>query len=221
LISPISIFEPDWEAHLLPVLLTKEQVRKSPDIDTEKPVTRQVETQYYGYYGYPYYWGGAGMWGGGFYPDQMEPGYTNSGASRLSREREEYEYADAERQRHSHDDPHLRSCKAVTGYHVHATDGSIGHVDEFIVDEETWAIRYVVVNTSNWWVGHKVLMSPQWISKVNWVDRSISVDLTRESLKTAPPYDSAAELNRQSESALYEYYGRPGYWGSAALVSAV
>jgi hypothetical protein len=96
--------------------------------------------------------------------------------------------------------------------HQAFTDGEVGHVDELLVDEETWAIRYLVVNTSNWWVGHKVLIAPQWIAGVHWSDRTVAVDLSREAVKTAPPYDAATTLDRLSEASLYTHHGRPPYW---------
>ncbi|MEO7129318.1 MAG: hypothetical protein ABI040_10740 [Rhodoferax sp.] len=82
------------------------------------------------------------------------------------------------------------------------------------MDEETWAIRYMVVDTSNWWLGHKVLIAPAWIKDLNWVDRAVSVDLTRRAIKVAPAYDAATQLNRAQELSLHEYYGRSGYWSN-------
>lgn len=113
---------------------------------------------------------------------------------------------------HTSDDCHLRSCQVVIGYHIHATDGDIGHVQDLLVDEHSWAIRYLIVNTSNWWGGHDVLVAPQWIEAVSWSDAKVSVDLTRQAVKDAPLYDSAAQLDRQQEQAIYQHYGRPGYW---------
>ena len=112
------------------------------------------------------------------------------------------------------DDPHLRSCKAVVGYHIQATDGDIGHVEGLLVDEETWAVRYVIVNTSNWWLGHQVLIAPQWIQDVSWSDATVFVNLNRQAVKDAPPYDSEAQLERKQEMGIHEHYGRPGYWAS-------
>lgn len=212
LISPISIQKPDWAAHSLPVAITREQVENSPDIDTEQPVTRQQEAQYFGYYGYPIYWGGAGLWGGGMFPMAMYPGYAGLPGGTTGRDQAIEEGAKAERARHRDDDPHLRSCKAVIGYHIQATDGEVGHVDELLVDEETWAIRYLVVNTSNWWVGHKVLIAPQWIDGLQWSDRTVAVDLSREAVKNAPAYDAALTLDRPGEASLYTHHGRPPYW---------
>ena len=225
LISPISVHRPDWLERTLPVSITKEQVRNSPDIDTDKPVSRQNEEQYMGYYGYPNYWGGGGVWGDGVYPYAMVPGYSGYGLERVDRaerEREEEDYLRAERARHRNDDPHLRSCKAVTGYRIHATDGEIGHVAGYLVDDETWAILYLIVDTSNWWVGHKVLIAPAWITGVHWSDQTVSINLSRESVKGAPGYDPDAMWSRELDRSLYRHYGRTGYWaGSAALATEI
>jgi len=85
-------------------------------------------------------------------------------------------------------------------------------VQDVLVDDHTWAIRYLIVNTSNWWGEHQVLIAPQWIVSVSWADKRVTVSLTREAIKKAPVYDSAAQLDRQQEQAMYEHYGRPGYW---------
>jgi hypothetical protein len=133
----------------------------SPHIDTEKPVSRQHEVRYLGYYGYPSYWGGTELWGGGAYPSMMMTGYGGFVATPHAPRPEAQEaYARAQAAQHRDDDIHLRSCKAVVDYHIEATDGDIGHVQGLLVDEEIWAIRYMVVDTSNWWLGHKVLVAP-------------------------------------------------------------
>lgn len=213
LISPIAIGHPDWTEKELPVSITKEQVKNSPDIDTDKPVSRQHEIRYLGYYGYPYYWGRSGLWGGGAYPGMMMPGYAGFVSTPHAEGTQADEaYARDEAARHQNDDSHLRSCKAVMKYHIRATDGDIGHVQGLLVDEETWAIRYLIVNTSNWWLGHQVLIAPQWIQDMIWSDATVSVNLTRQAMKSAPPFDSAAQLNRKQETDIYKHYGRPGYW---------
>jgi hypothetical protein len=112
------------------------------------------------------------------------------------------------------DDPHLRSCNAVLKYHIHASDGYIGRVEGLLVDDETWAIRYLIVDASNWWLGHQVLVAPQWIQDVNWFSSNVSVDLSRKTLKNAPVYAPASSLDRQQEIELLEYYGRD----SASLI---
>jgi len=213
LISPIAISHPNWAERVLPVSITKKQVKDSPDVDTKKPVSRQHEIPYLGYYGYPHYWGGAGLWGDAMYPNLMMSEYAGFEPGPDGKKSETQKaYALAEAAQHRDDDPHLRSCKAVIGYHIHATDGEIGHVQGLLVDEETWAIRYMIVNTSNWWLDHQVLIAPQWIQNVSWDDATVSVNLTRQAVKDAPPYDSAGLLNRLQEMGIYEHYGRDGYW---------
>ena len=214
LISPIAIGEPNWAEKTLPVALTMERVKGSPDIDTEKPVSRQHEMDHAGYYGYPYYWGGAGLWGGGPYPNMMLPGYEGFGSPAASRLEAENAYAQAREAEHQNDDPHLRSCDEVAGYHLHATDGDIGHVQGMLVDDRSWAIQYLIVDTSNWWLGHKVLIAPRWIEDVSWTDSKVSVNVTREVIKNAPPYDPAVVVDREHEKTLYRYHDRPGYWGT-------
>jgi len=215
LISPIAIGHANWTEKVLPVSITKEQVKNSPDIDTEKPISRQHEMHYLGYYGYPYYWGAGGLWGGGAYPNMLVASYGGFVTTpHFDQSEAEKSFTRAEAARHQNDDPHLRSYKAVMGYHVQATDGDIGHVQGLLVDEETWAIRYVIVNTSNWWMGHQVLIAPQWIESVSWDDATVSVNVTRQAVKDAPSYDSTAELDRKREVSLHEHYGRPGYWAA-------
>jgi hypothetical protein len=213
LISPVAIGHPDWAGRVLPVKITKEQVKNSPDIDTDKPVSRQHEMQYLGYYGYPYYWAGDSLWGQGAYPGMMLLGIGDAGADAGYRHaKAEDARADAEAGMKPDGDPHLRSCKALTSYHIEAIDGGMGQVRGLLLDEETWAIRCLIVDTSNWWLGHQVLISPQWISEISWTDATVSVDLTQQSVKDAPPYDPKVPLNREHEIQLYKHHGRPGYW---------
>ena len=218
LISPISIHKPDWSAHRLPAAITREQVKNSPDIDTDKPVSQQHEAQYLSYYGYPGYWGGIGLWGAGMYPYGMVSGVTGLPDASAERAMAKAEVSVAERARRRDDDPQLRSCTAVIGYHIHATDGEVGHVEGFLIDDETWAVRYLVVNTSNWWLGHKVLIAPQWVGGVHWSDQTVSVDLDRAAVKAAPPYDPSAALDRPRETSLYTHYGRPPYWKAGSTL---
>jgi hypothetical protein len=207
LISPIAITEPDWTNKVLTVSLTKEQVRHSPDIDTQKPVSRQQERAYISYYGYPYYWERAGLWGGGPYP-QLTAASGRSDSSSLSPPMENAEA----REEPANRDVHLRSGHAMLGYHIHATDGDIGHVQGLLVDEETWAIRFIFVKTSSWWFGHHVLLAAQWVERVSWDESALYVNVTREQVFGAPPYDPVSELKREQEIGIYGHYGRQGYW---------
>ncbi|MFZ0288283.1 MAG: PRC-barrel domain-containing protein [Candidatus Sulfotelmatobacter sp.] len=200
LISPFSVTNLDWPAKRLDVALTKKQVENSPSIDTQRPVSRQYETEYLGYYGYGNYWGGPYLWGPGDYPSSL----TNRIATP--------EEALAERIRRASMDSHLRSSAAMTGYHIEAEDGEIGHVAGFVMDDETWAIRYIEVATHNLWPGKKVLFSPAWIQKVSWVDSKVYVGLYRDAIQTAPLFVDSVPLTREYEDRLYRHYGRPPYW---------
>jgi len=203
LISPFSILQPNWLEEIFPVSITQAQVRNSPDIDTDKPVSRQHEMGYLGYYGYPNYWGGGGLWGGGLYPDMLQAGLATVAAETRTKD-------------HKPEDHHLRSANGVTRYYVHATDGDIGHVQGLLVEEKTWAIRYIIVNTSNWWLGHEVLIAPEWIDAIDWAESKVEVSLPRQAVKVSPVYDSAAPLNRELETGLHKHYGRDGYWARNA-----
>ncbi len=212
LISPFSVGKPNTSEKVLPISLTREKVKNSPDIDTDKPVSRQHEIDYLGYYGYPLYWGGAGYWGAGIYPGSMLSGWGEDRGRSWETSPNDATTAPAESQPEAKADSHLRSCEAVKRYYVHARDGDIGHVHSMLVDDETWAIRYLVVDTSNWWLGHQVLIAPQWIDSVGWLHATVSADLTRQAIKDSPPYVHTAPLDRHQEASLYEHYGRRSYW---------
>ena len=231
LISPISIGHVEAGRKVVTVLLTREQVKNSPDIDTDMPVSRQHEVRYLNYYGYPYYWGGGGLWGEGAFPSLMLSD-IDSREGEAAYEQQQIKLSEPERERElrddranrghvprkgeqaspRHDDPHLRSCRSVVGHEIQATDGLIGHVTGFVVDEDTWAIRYLIVETSHWLSGHKVLIVPDWISSVNWFESTVTVALSRAAVKESPHFESTAELDREQEVGLYKHYDRSGYW---------
>lgn len=204
LVSPYAVSQPLGSDDSLRVALTREQVEGSPDIDTHQPVSRQHEREYLGYYAYPEYWMGGGMWGLGAYP--LVPAYLPK-AEDIERER-----AVHEREVQSAD-VHLRSSAKVTGYDIQASDESIGHVEDFIFDEESWAIRYLVVDTRNWWPGgRKVLVATHWIDHIDWATNTVHVALTRAQVKASPEYDPAEPLGRAYETRLHDAYDRRGYW---------
>jgi uncharacterized protein YrrD len=215
LISPFSIGVADRAARVFPLTISKEQNKHSPGIDTDKPVSRQHEKGYLSYYCYPHYWGGSGFWGDGAYPRMMLPGsgYGEEDVDRLRAQASNAAIvAEADKERLPDEDPHLRSCNAVAHYHVHASDGDIGHVEGFLVEEKSWAIRYIIVNTSNWWMGHQVLVAPEWIGEVSWSYQKITVSLSRRAIKDAPAYHADRPLDRDEETALYTHHRHRGYW---------
>lgn len=194
LISPYFIIDVDHNFKLINVDLSKEEIENSPSIETDKPVSRQFEEEYYRYYGAPLYWGGPSVWGP---------------LSTITHDREEWKRI---KQQENSWDPNLRSTKDVAGHTIQAKDDEIGHVDDFIIDDETWTIRYFVVDTKNFLPGKKVLISPEWIGRISWEDSKVFVDLTSESIRQAPEYDKDISLTRDYESRLYEHYNKQGYW---------
>jgi hypothetical protein len=209
LISPISVIHADWQTKRVDVALTKKQVENSPEIDTHQPVSRQHEAAFNRYYGYPYYWGGPYLWGAAPYPaDLVTPPIIlpNASLPNASTNFAEDSFSSEPA------DSHLRSTGAVTGYAMEASDGEIGHVDGFVVDDDVWAIRYLEVATRNWWPGKKVLVSPAWIETLSWADAKVYTGLTREAIQNAPPYVESTSITREYENRLYFHYGRPPYW---------
>jgi len=176
LISPYALDRVIKQSQDLAVNLTKKQIEESPSLDSEKPVSKHFEESYYDYYGWPTYWASSYMWG--VYPNIM-------------REPELWK-------KNHHDespwDPNLRSTHYVKGHRIEALDGEIGHIDDFIIDDETWAIQYLVVDTRNWWPGKKVLISSKWIEEVSWDESKVFLNLTRARIK------QSAEFNENSLS---------------------
>ncbi len=207
LISPISVGEPDWESKRLLVDLMKEQVEKAPSLDSDAPVSRQYEVESLRYYGYAPYWVGPGPWGAGMVPNFLAREETPPGVGVTAEQ-------GALGTTHQ-GDPSLRSADEVRGYHVQTTDGSKGHVDDFIIDDASWQVRYLVVDTRNWLPGRKVLVSPSWVGEVRWTERTVQVQHTSDEIKNAPEFDASAPVNRTYERRLYDFYGRPAYWDGA------
>ena len=212
LISPLSISRSEWSEQRLQLSITRGQVEDSPGIDTHQPVSRRQERDYFDYYGYPYYWGHAGLWGVQAAP--MMPTADQIAAQRAR-------VAEAERVAADQGDTHLRSASEVSGYVIRALDGDLGHVEDLLFEDISWATRYLVVDTSSWWFGKHVLIAPEWITDISWPDRSVSVSVTRQALKSAPPYDRAQHVDRQWELAYYQHLLQPGYWLSADEAEAL
>jgi len=205
LVSPIALGRPDWESRRFPVKLTREQIEASPPLDEQAPVSRRYERRWYQHFGWPYYWGGDGMWGAGPYPSGLwvgppYPARTAPSASQATAAGDEPE------------EGHLRSVREVQGYAIHAIDGDIGEVVDFIVDDLTWSIRYLVVDTGTWLSGRQVLIAPAWVDAVGWTGKKVAVDLTSDDIKNSPEYDTSRPVSREYEAALHDHYNRPKYW---------
>ena len=173
----------DADADVLRVDLTRKQIEESPPIDSHRPVSRQFEAEYYRYYGWPTYWQAGGMLGVAGFP-VVTPLLTPETLPH-----------------HGHnqrDDIHLRSTKAVTGYHIHATDGPIGSVSSFMVDGKSWAICKLVVETGHWYAGKEILISPSMIDRISYEDSTVFVNLTKADIQQAAeiePLNSGAAIH--------------------------
>jgi PRC-barrel domain len=193
LLPPLVLESSDQSERRFAVPLTREQVKDSPGVDTEKPVSRQHEIELHMYYGWPFYWSGVGAW-----PAPMTPIPPAAMPPRLTGEA---------------NNPHLRSVREIIGYGIEARDSQVGQVEDFIADDETWTIRYLVVGTRVWLGGRKVLVSPEWITgPIRWADRTVKIIMTGENIKHSPEFDPGAPVNREYESKLYDFYGHLKYW---------
>lgn len=163
LIAPAALEKVDGEHRFLHVRLTRDQVRDSPDIDTDQPVSRQHETELLGYFGWPAYWDD---WAGSplyLQPEPIEPLPPG--------------------------DPHLLSTGALGGYAIHASDGEIGHVEDFLLEPGSWVLRGVVVATRNWLPGKKVVLPVGWVRSASWENAELTVDHTRSEVLESPVFD--------------------------------
>ncbi len=197
LLSPEAVSSADGERRRVKVELTCEQIEQSPELAADRPVSRQQEEKLVAYYGWSPYWrmemnpmaGVPPMHVAAETPPPVEPPPEQRG-----------------------EDPNLRSVREVTGYHVKANDGRIGHVEAFIGDIDSWSIRYLVVDTRDWLPGKKVLVAPDWCRDIDWDGRQVSLELTRQQVQDSPAYDPNMPVNREYEQRLYDFHGRRAYW---------
>jgi sporulation protein YlmC with PRC-barrel domain len=203
LIHPSAIGRADPDRQELHVHLTKERISTSPDISQDAPVSVQMQSGLYDYYGWDPMWGGS-YFGGGLLatPPLVSPSHLPGELGELEREGFGTELEG---------DPHLRSIAAITGYHVHATDGDIGHVQDILIEEQGWAIRYVIIDTKNWWPGQHVLVAPYAVKEVSWADQKINLTITRDQVTSSPPWDPLAQIDEAYQRGLHRHYDWPGY----------
>jgi hypothetical protein len=194
LLSPHALGQVSLEQGRIPVILTRKQIEEGPILGTDQPVSQEFEAEYHAYYGWPARFEGPFVWGTHPVLDRRPVGGFSEGRSK-----EVW-------------DPHLRGTREVRGYHVQADDGALGFVEDFVIDCDTWTIRYLIINTSNWWQGQRVLVAPQWIERVVWEDAKVFVNLTRQAIKASPPYSEGVLVDRVYEAQLHDHYLRPGYW---------
>lgn len=191
LLAPKAFDAPDLAAGRINVKLTREQIRSSPPADLKRPISRAVEAEIHRHFGWTPYWGDPR---GGVDPGAAPAGRTLAAAVAAA------------------EDTHLRSARAIASYAVAARDGDIGQVKDVLLDPAPWMVRYMVVDTGSWWTGREVLVSPQWIDDVSWSEQRVRLDLTREQVRSSPPFDRDESLSREYEERLFAFYDRVPYW---------
>jgi sporulation protein YlmC with PRC-barrel domain len=180
LISPHSLSHLDQAGKVLRVNLTRRQIEDSPSIESQKPVSRQYEEEYYRHYGWPYYWHGDGLWGMSGFPILELP--TKPLPS---------ESATANGSQSERADTHLRSTQAVNGYHIQASDGIIGHVCDFMMDAQSWAIRQLVIKTGHRFSGKEVQIPTRKVDRISYEESKVFVNLTKEAVEQNPSHHLA------------------------------
>jgi PRC-barrel domain len=204
LLHPSALEVPDPVRQSIGVKLTKAEVVGSPDLRDHEPVSSQMQSHLYDYYGWDPMWGDS-YFGVGAIATPFSPPPLIKTAPVEEEVAEESASSDEA-------DPHLRSVTEVTGYHLHATDGEIGHIENFVFDHANWDIRYLGVDTRNWWPGQHVLISPYAVREIDWADRHVELNITRAQVKASPPWDSVAMVDHAYEQQLHTHYDWPGYW---------
>lgn len=203
LLAPAAAGKVDAETRAIVTVLTKQQVKDSPPIHTDKPVSRQQEEALHGHFGWTPYWdnpmlgapaAAAPYWG-------AMPVLPN-----------DPDDAAAVEEAKKRGDPNLRSASEIIGYYVAAEDGDIGHVEDLLMAEKDWTIPYLVIDTRNWLPGRKVLVAANWLTSVDWPSGKIAVDLARERIKSSPEYDPTITLDRAYVESLHQHYGRDALW---------
>jgi hypothetical protein len=190
LLPPSCLGEPRDDGRSLPVSLTRQQVENSPPSENEEALlSRRYEETMLTHYALTPYWSDAdtflatpGLVGTGIVPPAVDSPRT------------------------------LHSMREVTSTDIHATDGEIGHVEDFLVDSAGWAVRYLIADTRNWLPGKKVLISPRWLHGTGWQGAGVKVALTRKQIEESPAWDPDATVDRDYEARLHDYYDLPGYW---------
>jgi sporulation protein YlmC with PRC-barrel domain len=200
LISPISVKAGDWGNNRIQLNLSQERVRNSPDIDVARPVSRNREIEYYQYYGWPYYWQGVGIWGVGATPGALgttvPPSSSLGGGPHPAPGEEDARRAAETRVEYGVEESRIRSAVEVGGYHIQARDQEIGHIEDFVVNENDWSIESVLIDTSNWPGGKTVVVQRNQISRVEWASRRVFVNLSSEEIKNSPEFSTSSLTRR-------------------------
>jgi hypothetical protein len=216
LIAPTVLESPDWDSRRFPVRLTRRQIEDSPPLDSDAPVSRRYEQTFHDFFMTPYYWVGTGTWGNYPYPELMTPPEIRSDessgvapAAQPGRSTQAPPQPAPQPPTERDDGSHLQSLREVTGYHVRAVDGEAGKLEDMIVDDRSWQLRFLVVDTSWLPFSKKVLIPLEWVEDISWVDRRITVGVAKQRIEDAPSYNPHEPIDEERETMLYDHYGRP------------
>lgn len=197
LISPLALDVPNGPARTIPVSLSQEQVRNAPTADSKRTVSRENEVKYHDYYGWPYYWVGGPMWGPFMTPGEL----ARAEVKRADK-------GDGSPRREPRAPSRLRSTEEVRGYGFEGADGDLGHIDDFVVDDEDWSVRYLVIDTRNWWPGgKKVLLPTALVHEISWDAQKVTSNVSRETVKSAPEYEESLPIPVAFQRLLAQHYG--------------
>lgn len=200
LIVPTLITDIDPKDKIIDVDLTLQQVENSPllearEIGDEEYISLNYEQEIYRYYRLLPYW-------------HSEPAIIPMGDSSNSNSNPNPNEIKLVETSESFAHRPLHSSEELKNFGLHATDGNIGHIADLIIEEESWRIRYLEINTHHWLPGKHVLLAPAWIKKIDWQNKTVLVDLDCNAIKTAPDYEPAKIISRQYQLDLYQHYGK-------------
>lgn len=191
LLAPAAVAEISDAHGTIRVGLTKEQIRQAPPIEAAKPLSREYEEAYFRHFQWAPYWEpGPSEWASAVPFPETPPVPIDTTLP-----------ADAPK------NPHLRSSGEITGYDIEASNGAVGHLEDLVVDDETWTVRYLEVDTRNWLPGKKVLLQTVRIDHIDWAKRSVAVMLTKQAIESAPAYDPSTLITPGYEVLLFKHYG--------------
>ncbi|MFA6236311.1 MAG: PRC-barrel domain-containing protein [Bacteriovorax sp.] len=214
LISPYCVNGIDWDSGIIWVNLSKDEIEHSPKAKISKPVTRKFESTFNNYFKLPHYWSNGlgmdieGLWAGAYFPYRPEgpaqsfkPVENIEGDSKLGEEL------------------HLHSMREISGFHLRAVDDErFGSIEDFIIETETWALRYIVIDTHEFLPGGKrILLSPEWIEKFDWDNKKLVTDYLRDTIENCPEYDPTVVIDREMEEEIHAHFGRSGYWNLRSM----
>ena len=195
LIATEALGQQEWSAQEVSVNLTAKEIQNSPSIEIDQPVSRQKEQALRAHFQWPAYWdlSGAPM------ARTVKPMLPDDAQDALD-------------QSEDFGDPHLQNVNEVLNYSIQAVDGKIGHVEDFMIDHQSWHIRYMVVDTGNWLPDKKVLVAPGWIKEISWTDQTASVVHSRGQIQSCPEFEPDISISRDYERQIYQHYGHANYW---------